>query len=252
MLAYVRDYQPDVLKFIYDTDLLRRAPFLAAMRAVRYGAVPTVIHIGTWQHALDAIVAGATAVTHLDDDAVIPADVLAAWQASPTLSIPTMAVQGDLANFVQQPELLNSPLLNALLPRWAVQSFRAPERFSDKGQRVLAWQRQLRFNDLQSLGLLSHAGVRFLAGSDTNNQGTVQGFSLHRELVLLRASGVGPWETLAAATTEAAAFLRRPLGTETGQVAELVLLAGNPIEAIDNTQRIVAVVHHGKLVHRGR
>lgn len=64
---------------------------------------------------------------------------------------------------------------------------------------------------------MADAGVRILAGTDSGSVGTLQGYSLHRELIHLVAAGLSPWQALAAATTDAAAFLGRQLWPETRQ-----------------------------------
>src|SRR5262249_6152228 len=79
------------------------------------------------------------------------------------------------------------------------------------------------------------------------------GFSLHDELMLLVAAGLTPAEALRAATLDPARFLglNETLGTiDTGKVADLVLLDGNPLEDIRNTQRIDAVIANGRLFER--
>ena len=62
-------------------------------------------------------------------------------------------------------------------------------------------------------------------------------------------------EALQAATLNAAIFLGKAesLGTvEKGKIADLVLLEANPLEHIDNTRRIAAVVLGGQLFERPR
>ena len=100
---------------------------------------------------------------------------------------------------------------------------------------------------------LRNAGVQFLAGTDFNVPYVLPGFSLHDELVLLNASGLTTMEALQAATSRAAKFLGldAELGTvEVGKAADLVLVDGDPLEDIRNTQRINAVVRQGQLFTR--
>jgi imidazolonepropionase-like amidohydrolase len=73
---------------------------------------------------------------------------------------------------------------------------------------------------------------------------------VHRELIQLVAAGLTPWQAIAAATTDAAAFLGRSYGVTPGSEATLVVLDASPIEDIRNTQRIASVVHHGGVVDR--
>jgi imidazolonepropionase-like amidohydrolase len=93
------------------------------------------------------------------------------------------------------------------------------------------------------------AGGRILAGSDTPEWFNSYGWGLHRELQELVAAGLTPYQALAAATVHPAAFLRqeREWGTiETGKRADLVLLAGNPLADIRNTERIAGVLVGGR------
>jgi imidazolonepropionase-like amidohydrolase len=80
---------------------------------------------------------------------------------------------------------------------------------------------------LEVVGMMRRAGVRFIAGSDTANPYVFPGFSLHEELALLVQAGFTPMQALQSATRDAAQYLGRldSLGTiEKGKMADLVLL----------------------------
>lgn len=95
------------------------------------------------------------------------------------------------------------------------------------------------------------AGVRIMAGTDVAVLNIFPGWSLHQELQFFVDSvGMSPMEALAAATREPAEWLGMAdsAGTiEVGKVADLVLLEANPLEDIDHTRRIAAVVLRGEL-----
>lgn len=102
-------------------------------------------------------------------------------------------------------------------------------------------------------GDMHRAGVPMLAGSDAGVPGIFWGISLHQELELLVSAGFTPAEALRTATLGPAEFLEATdsLGTvETGKLADLVLLDGNPLEDISNTQGIAAVVLRGRYLDR--
>ena len=172
------------------------------------------------------------------------------WGSVRAISIPTMAVQSDMANFTGTPALLDSPLLHAVASSTGIQSYRDPAHFSAKARRAVRWPQADMANDIRTFHQLAAAGITLLTGSDTCNLGTFQGFSLHREIKLMAETGYPAWDALAAATTRAAAFLGRSSGIQPGDTAELVVLEADPLADPANTQKISLVIHHGRLVDR--
>jgi imidazolonepropionase-like amidohydrolase len=91
------------------------------------------------------------------------------------------------------------------------------------------------------------AGLRVAAGTDAGNNHTPHGWSLHRELHLLRTAGLTGGQVLAAATSVAADELGRG-GTGIGRIAvggpaDLLVLAEDPrhdTEALARPEHIVA------------
>jgi imidazolonepropionase-like amidohydrolase len=71
---------------------------------------------------------------------------------------------------------------------------------------------------------------------------------LHQELALFVKAGLTPLQALQTATRNPALFLgRADMGSvETGKVADLVLLDANPLDDINNTRKIDAVVLNGR------
>ncbi|HVS29962.1 MAG TPA: amidohydrolase family protein [Thermoanaerobaculia bacterium] len=102
---------------------------------------------------------------------------------------------------------------------------------------------------LELTGAAHRAGVKVLAGTDY----IVAGADLHRELRHLRAAGLSPADVLRSATLFPAQYfqLDGEYGTvEEGKVADLLLLGGNPLDDIRNTERIEAVIFNGNFHDR--
>jgi hypothetical protein len=103
---------------------------------------------------------------------------------------------------------------------------------------------------LAQVAAMHRSGVRILTGTDAPLRNSPPGFGLHEEFVLLAQGGLSPLEIIRAATVEPARYLGMldSLGTfAPGQLADLVLLDGDPLQDIRNTRRIAAVVANGRV-----
>ena len=97
--------------------------------------------------------------------------------------------------------------------------------------------------------LLKEKGVKMLAGSDMTGIYCIPGFSLHQEFRELAKAGLSPLEILQMTTLNGAEFLNREAtmgSVEEGKKADLVLLDANPIESVENLEKIHAVFLKGR------
>lgn len=118
-------------------------------------------------------------------------------------------------------------------------------------QAIWLWKEEL---DIYILQKLHEAGITLVSGTDAGSPsiGVVEGFATHDDLRLLVEFGLTPYEALQTATVNAAYVVEKMTGKsdfgtiEVGKRADLILVAGNPLLDINNTQNILGVMLRGK------
>lgn len=125
---------------------------------------------------------------------------------------------------------------------------RASTQTQTRGARARRWR-----NLLHNVSALRRAGVSLGAGTDAGVTGTHHGWATLRELRLMVAGGLTPLEALTAATGASA----RALGVErergrvaVGQLADLLLVEGEPHRRIEDIERVARVFLGGRELDR--
>lgn len=106
-------------------------------------------------------------------------------------------------------------------------------------------------NMMKFTGLCQAGGVVVVVGSHTWGKHTEVGWAFQREMELLVESGLSPRQAIQAATLENARFLgcADRLGTiEKGKLADLVLVAGNPLSDIRAMYNVKRVMLNGRWI----
>lgn len=100
--------------------------------------------------------------------------------------------------------------------------------------------------ELKIENIYQQNGNKYLAGSATDVWGTMPGISLHTELELLEKIGLSKREVLAAATSNfSEAFGWKTGKLEIGFEADILVLDKNPLEDLDNLNRISFLLNNG-------
>lgn len=251
---------------------LTNVTFPAIAQTAHEVGIPFVGHVsfnvGVWR----AIAARYSSIDHLDGfvEAIVP--------GSDTLAEPETGLFGawiaDRADSSRIPKLVSALRdarirvvpTQALAERWlsaqpADAFSRAPEMKYMKPQDVLNWvnaktsyQTNPNFSKERAEALVrirrrliaecQKAGVPLLLGSDAPQVFNVPGFSIHHELRYLVDAGLTPYEALRTGTVNVAQYLNQPDAgvIKTGNVSDLVLLGGNPLADIRQTQAIEGVM----------
>jgi imidazolonepropionase-like amidohydrolase len=254
--------------------------YLAAAAAARRHGLPIVGHIPTTVRLSEAIAAGQTSVEHLMglfEGCSTQEDRFVAGTGSLSLLLDTYdaprceALMRQLAAahvwecptlVSQEREILldllderHQPLARYVPAYWRTVSWSrfAEELMADVRKDPLARRREYWHRNLTMVGALHRAGVPLLAGTDAAPVMYIMpGFSMHDELADLVAAGLSPMDALQTATSNPAHFFgRADIGTiAPGAMADLVLLAADPLADIHHTTSIQAVVADGRLYNR--
>jgi hypothetical protein len=170
-----------------------------------------------------------------------------------TWQVPTLSVL-HMLSYIEEVSKHDDPRLR-YFPRVLQDEWNPAKdwRTNQRDEKTIRNSHLLFEQDLKLVREMHAAGVRMLAGTDSTEPYTYPGFTLHDELAWLVTAGLTPMEALQSATRNAADFLGRSdrQGTvEVGKDADLVLLRANPLVDIQNTQKIEAVILHGKYLSR--
>jgi len=102
------------------------------------------------------------------------------------------------------------------------------------------------------LKALADADAPLLMGTDSPQMFNVPGFALHRELEVMAAAGLSPYQILESGTRNVGRYAAEDLGLDVrfgtvapGQRADLVLLTANPLEDVANVARRAGVMVGG-------
>ncbi|TDK33245.1 amidohydrolase family protein [Luteimonas terrae] len=176
-------------------------------------------------------------------------DAVKRTRAAGTWNVPTLSLVEHMASseapeaMLQWPEMRYMPAAERERWRRAKHEYATRETFQpDAAQALVQLRRDL-------LKALHDGGAPVVLGSDAPQFFNVPGFSIHREMAMMQAAGLTPYEVLVTGTRNAAQALGTPeaFGTvEVGRRADLVLLAGDPREDLTHARTPLGVMARGR------
>lgn len=221
----------------------QRQQVLQAAREMGINVVPE--GGSTFYHNLTMVIDGHTGVEHNIPVAPVYKDVLELWGKSKVGYTPTLIVNYGGLNgeyfYYQRDNVWENEKLLTFMPRGIVDGrsrhrTMVPEKEYENGHLLVS----------QTANDLTKAGVKVNMGA----HGQLQGLGAHWETWMLAAGGMSNFEALQAATINGANYIGagNDVGSlEVGKMADLIVLAKNPLENIENTQSIEMVMINGRL-----
>jgi imidazolonepropionase-like amidohydrolase len=184
---------------------------------------------------------------HLDE-AKLPALVEATrragvWNVPTQVLMENLFLAGTSRDLARRPEMRYVP--SETLAKWAENK---DAMLAETGTTPASARRTIEVRR-RLIKALHDAGAGLLLGSDAPQIYNVPGFSTHRELESLVASGLTPYQALETGTRNIATYLgtQKETGTiEKGKRADLVLLDADPLADVRNTTRRAGVMVRGR------
>ncbi len=221
--------------------------------------LPLVVHATGLTEAKAAVRAGAHLLVHSVIDREVDDELVALLRERGTIYAPTLTVLDGYLAMAEAIAAGTAPEIDdpngcvdpATRERVAATAGLDPELF---GPEVLAERRRgvaARFDMAsENLARLAAAGVPIAMGTDAGNPMTLHGPSVYAEMEAMQAAGLTPIEVLVASTRNGARAMGRgeDFGTvEAGKIADLVVVAADPLADVANLRRVRHVVRGGVL-----
>jgi imidazolonepropionase-like amidohydrolase len=195
------------------------------------------------QHNLTMVVDGHTGVEHSLPVANIYDDIKQLWQQTevgytPTLGVAYGGIWGE-NYWYDKTDVWTHPILSkyvpkkALLPR-SMRRVKAPDHHYNHINNARVSK------ELQDLGVLVNIGAH----------GQREGLAAHWEMWMFAQGGMSPLEVIRTATIDPAKHfgLDQHIGSlETGKLADLMIIDGNPLSDIRDTDKVTHTMLNGRL-----
>jgi len=168
-----------------------------------------------------------------------------------TLTVEEYSARRRLADV----KFLDEPLIADTTPPWFLTELRveAKRNLSD-AEKSDVQKSAAGFDEMKrNVKKLLDAGVLLAAGTDAPYPGVFQGEAIHHELELLVAAGMTPLQAIRTATSNAARVMHAEEewgSLQTGRAANVLIVAGNPAERINDTRQVETVILNGKILDR--
>lgn len=215
--------------------------------------LPSATHTGRASDVKDAADAGTNSVEHGSMVDLIPPTTFAEMKEKGIAYDPTLSVfEAVLDMRTGNPEPLNRSLVQQVAPADLLAGTRAMLETQKRDPNPRHFQEWMGMLD-QNLLTAYRSGVMLITGSDAGNMLVIHGPTVQHELELWVKAGIPAAIALQAATYNAAKVLRaeRRIGSiQKGRDATFVLLDGDPLQDISNTERIALVVFRGQRISR--
>jgi imidazolonepropionase-like amidohydrolase len=230
----------------------------AAGDEARLRRLPLIVHATGLAEAKAALRAGARLLVHSVWDLPVDQEFLDLAKRQGSLYCPTLTVMRGYQRMFESAASHKTPAVDdpngcvdpetlaRVAETAATDSPRTAEQIAASAQRTDERERVAAAN----LVAVARAGIPIAMGTDAGNPLTLHGVSVYAEMEAMQRAGLTPREVLMAATRGGGAAMGRDkeLGTvEKGKLADLLVVAADPLADVANLRRLRWVVRGGVL-----
>lgn len=233
----------------------------AGEEARRLG-IPLIVHATGLEEAKEALRAGAKLLVHSVDDQPVDQEFLDLARGAGTVYCPTLTVMRGYERLLESVVRKQAPsvddpngCVDAATREKVAETARVTPKPEDRLDEALlgrlaqraAGERQ---TSAANLKRVLDAGIPVAMGTDAGNPLTLHGPSVYAEMEAMQAAGLTPMQVLVASTRGGALAMGRDkeIGTvEKGKLADLLIVAGDPVADVTNLRKVRWVVRGGAM-----
>jgi imidazolonepropionase-like amidohydrolase len=206
--------------------------------------LPVAVHLFYLEDAKYILNAGADLIAHSIRDLPVDSEFISLIKDQDVCYIPTLTREVSTFVYESEPEFFSDPYFLKEADVAVLEELKTPERQSRMRSSRSAQGYKLALEvAMANIGALNAAGVKIAMGTDTGPPARFQGYFEHMEMHMMVEAGMSPLDAIRASTGIAADCINvGDVGTlEPGKWGDLIVLAANPAEDIENTKSIESV-----------
>jgi imidazolonepropionase-like amidohydrolase len=256
---HIAEQQPDVVKLTLEEEGWGARPMIPLMPEpllrdlIRYynlHGIRTTIHISSELRAEEAIFAGTDTLAHPVIQGPVSDSFVKLMGAKKIPFASTLTIGEGYSRLAEHPEFLDQPLYAAAMSPADRQTLKTKVRAEYQARMWTSWMKLMTPVAEENIRKVWAAGGVVAMGTDQSS-----GPASQRELELLVAAGIKPFDVLTIATHNGAVLLGKAdqLGSvEPGKLADLLLLNADPTADINNVKKIAFVMKGGQIIDESK
>jgi imidazolonepropionase-like amidohydrolase len=255
----IAEQQPDVIKLTLEEEGWGARPMIPLMpvalmeQIIRYynlHGIRSTVHISSELRSEEAIFAGADSLAHPVIQGPVSDSFVKLMGAKKIPFASTLTIGENYSRLAEHPEFLDQPLYVATFSAADRQTLKTKVRADYQARMWTAWMKLMTPVAEENIRKVHDAGGVVALGTDQSS-----GPASQRELELLVAAGIKPFDVLTIATHNGAVLLGKAdqLGSvEPGKLADLLLLNADPTADINNVKKIALVMKGGQIIDESK